>query len=305
MPRGGLRRLREKVSKSIFGLKRSLCSDGYCRFQRSFGVVIFSKDRPLQLELLLESMLKNFKFGGEYKVAVVYKYSSDTSRVCYEQLSLFFPDVGFIVQGKDTLRRSLRSAYKLINSEYVCVMVDDCVVLRETDLGVVLECMKVGGEQTTFSLRLGENIKRSYMNEREMSKPDDLLWNDVCDVGFWRWEQGKDDWGYKYSLDGNVFSSRLFFSAADALGNVSPNKLEAGLMTYYDTNKGLGYCFKESRLLNVPHNRVAEDYVDNKCMSKSSDEMLERYVSGDKIEIPKLDVRKWDSCHMEIDYVFI
>ena len=108
--------------------------------------VIFSKDRPLQLECLLRSMKEHCNIFDT--VVVLYKTSMYEA---YEILKMDYPEVIFRRE-----RNFKQDFLSLIMPGYNCLLVDDDIFFRDVLKHEVYDMLT---ECDIGSLRLGNNIK--------------------------------------------------------------------------------------------------------------------------------------------------
>ena len=117
--------------------------------------IVFSKNRPLQLDLTLKSIEKNW--GGD--IDIVYTTSKEYID-SYKILAKQYPDYEFVKQGKNIFR----DVYESIDSspdDYICFFTDDDIVYR--DAGRYLSCEALDSalsDTACLSLRLGTNISK-------------------------------------------------------------------------------------------------------------------------------------------------
>ena len=135
--------------------------------------IIFSRNRPLQLDLCLNSIKKNFPQSTQN--IVIHKNSVEFGKA-HLQLKKEHPDVEFWQQGENIFL-DLDDAVCESKNDYICFFVDDCIVYN--DISHILQNKYTidrifNMEQVTcFSLRLGLNIcERSHDNK---TFPDKLI----------------------------------------------------------------------------------------------------------------------------------
>ena len=100
-------------------------------------VICFSKDRPFQLQQLIQSVLKFWI--GQYDYFILYQTSSDKFEKAYKylinELSIY-SNIHFIKETKFSL-----NLFNLINSSksnYICFHVDDMIFYRLFDIQQIL-----------------------------------------------------------------------------------------------------------------------------------------------------------------------
>ena len=156
------------------------------------SAIIFSKNRPLQLDALLRSMRKHC--DRLFKTVTVL-YTADGFGDGYDRLESTYRDVVFMEQ-QDFQLDFIHLLYK--SDRHVCLLVDDDIFFRDVD---VFDLSMMMDEVDIASLRLGDNITH------------------------------KSHFSYKSSLDGNIYEKNLLLNMEhDSFAN--PNSLESKLAKY-------------------------------------------------------------------------
>jgi hypothetical protein len=121
------------------------------------GVIVFSKDRPLQLEALLRGLHDLTTAADAGPIHVLHLASAPLFERGYELLQASFPDVRFVREQRfdEDLRRILDGL------DCVTFLVDDAVFYRPFDWRAAYETVEGRGDILGFSLRLGLNLSRS------------------------------------------------------------------------------------------------------------------------------------------------
>lgn len=244
--------------------------------------IVFSKDRPMQLDLLLTSLERNAP--GLFDVSVL--WNSRSMEEGYAICASEHPKATFIAE--DGLTYQVRS---LLKGRLVTFFTDDDVLYRPLSYippplsGVIC-----------FSLRLGRNTTHCYPHGREQSVPEQ---------SFWKWKEAEGDFGYPMSLDGHVFRVQ---DLVPHLGHfTTPNWLELMLMGSAE-KIGRPYMasFAESHLVGIPANRVQAEMPNRNGETHpySVQELNHRYLMGERIDLDALDFSDIRGAHQEIPLVF-
>lgn len=138
-------------------------------------IVVFSKDRAMQLDALLRSIDKYCI--GDYELSVLY-FASDDHKKSYAS----------IIDDRFVLEHDFAEDARTDGP--VMFFVDDCLMVRPCDIKVITNALKV---VDMYSCRLGLNIAGAPVVTRHK--------------GIIEWDGGKGVWGYGASLDGNAFAS--------------------------------------------------------------------------------------------------
>jgi hypothetical protein len=285
------------------------------------SVIVFSKDRALQLDLLLQSIKKNCDFVSDIKV--IYKTSSEAHEKSYKQLKFEHrAEATFVDQASDCSRESIfYCAYEaccLAQSKYICFLTDDDIVyqnIEEKDINDALFLFK-DSAFSCFSLRLGFNTCErqvgaetihSFPYHAQFLKPEAndsiVLW-DRTTVPF------GDYWSYFLSVDGHIFRkddirqmSYLLheWSQIEKFGN-TPNTFESKLQRFnYEYGPYMG-CFTTSRVVNSPNNRVQNEAQNRSgdVYNYSSEYLNQLFLDGKRLSLEAIDFDHIKSPHTEL-----
>lgn len=248
--------------------------------------IVFSRARPMQLDLLLTSLERNAP--GVFDVNVIW-YKDDFSEgytTCAEE----HLDYNFIVE--DDLTYQVCSLLR--DDGLVTFFTDDDVLYRRF-LG-----LELGDDEICFSLRLGLNTTFCYPHARQQKVPSKrghrLRWN---------WMMADGDFGYPMSLDGHVFWAPDLFPVLGRF--TTPNWLELMLMRAAPSiDKSWMVCSLESHLVGIPANRVNTDMPNRNgdFHPYSVQELNDRYMCGERIDLDALDFSDIRGAHQEMELLF-
>lgn len=255
--------------------------------QKELVVYIFSCDRPMQLNALLESMLHYANVRP--KIVVQYNASSNDAECAYDILSKKFKEITFVRENnfKQTLLDRL-DRYQ--DYKYISFLVDDIIFVRNFCFKNILDIMD---QKSIFSLRLGLNLTYSKI----INKPQKLpKLSHYYDFYSWSWKEGVMDWGYPFSLDGNIFSYKFIVAFIEKIKFKAPNSLENSLSKSRIADNIKGLCANESILVNLPFNRVQNE-VENWSGNVDVHMLTAQFLNGDRIDFLKYENRLISSVH--------
>lgn len=266
-------------------------------------LVIFSFDRPLQLWSLLESIERNVTNLG--RVTVIYRASSQDFLVGYDEVETNFEWAVFKCQSdrskQDFKPITMRSVAESPH-EHIFFAVDDIVVTERIDLD---ECVRAMEEQDAygFYLRMGLHLSACYSMKSPQRVPDGAIHKDTFFV--WRLKDGQYDWNYPHSVDMTIFRKRDVLSQLDRLRFTSPNTLEGA----WSARAGhvlsrLGICYVKAPTVNLPLNRVQNDWQNRHMNLISVKELLSLFQAGLKLNIEPLQGFVNDAAHIEYTPTF-
>ena len=271
-----------------FGLLYSLMLAG------NADLIIFSYNRPLQLYALLESV-KLYVRGLE-QIMVIYRASDSAYQDAYAKVHAEFPRVRFYSQQNaphDFKPLTLNCVSKSLNN-YILFAVDDVVVKDQVDINACIEQMEKYNAYGFF-LRLGKNLNYCYATFSDQRLPQFIV--DDGSMCVWNFAGNEGDWGYPNSLDMTLYHKADLMGLLWQLDYHSPNQLEHYLAMNADYSKK-GICFELSKIINLPINLV-QNYTYNNCVhSYSTQQLLDLFNQGGKMDVGAFYQANNRSSHM-------
>jgi len=280
--------------------------------------IIFSKDRPLQLDLCLKSIKKNLVGSDDITITVIENYS-EKYRSSLETLKSEHSDVDFVKQF-DNLFKCIWTFISTQPQDYpVAFFTDDGILFKEQDVKAICRVME-NQSLATYSMRMGANVTRrehqgwSYpdridpnTDKVQIDRENELLIWDKTVSNYGNY------WSYSHSVDGHVFRYEDIFDWTDTLATLScykkikcktPNDYESGLQMFWCSTAPWMVCPFQSCYVNSPNNRVSENFHENSSGDHhhcSPDQMLSLYEEGKRIDFLKVPIPHIDCPHTEID----
>lgn len=269
--------------------------------------IIFSKDRPLQLDLCLNSIKKNFKDSSQN---IVIHNNSEQFHKVHETLQEEHQDVEFWQQSCSLFKDVLHAVTGAKNN-FICFFTDDDIFYRQfscNDYSFLndqhLSCL---------SLRMGLNIvERSHAGQ---TGPDTCQKGWKTDNGMIAWPKTfhcyGSYWSYDLSVDGHIYRKPLILDMIDELcfiqprynwGN-TPNVLESTIQRFWTNGPNFIMAPEHSVVVNSPNNRVQKTHENKsgEVHDYSSEFLLDKYESGSRIDLDMLDFSDIKCPHTEID----
>ena len=260
-------------------------------------LIIFSYNRPLQLEALLKSTteyIDNLK-----DVHVIYRSNTDAFDTAYEELMHDYADVKFLQQlnPPHDFKPILIELLDQTSAEYVCFAVDDNIVTDRFDISACTQALEQTGAYG-FYLRLGTNITYSYNYNLPLDLPAfTYITDDICLFSF---EGNKSYWAYPNTVDMTVYKKDIILPILKELKFTSPNRLESVWHRIAKLEQN-GLCFVHSKMVNTPLNIVQEDWHNKNESSYTPEELLAIWQQGLRIDITSLYKLQNNAAH--INYV--
>lgn len=256
----------------------------------AMNIIIFSKNRPAQLDLLLRSMCEFFP--RDTAPVIIYahdpQYADGYRQVINASQCLWHYQDG-------PLKEKVLEAIKP-NHPHTMFLVDDDVFVRPFSYEDK-EYRQFSSNKSiaTLSLRLSHGLSYCYAYGTPMAQPQ-------FEGGKYKWLNAAGDYGWLMSLDGNIYRSDEILPIIKVCDFKTPNELEGALMMHKDKMAPWVMCYPESRLINIPANKVQTTAANNKSMGGDPAALLERFYNGERISMRNLRDIKNGQTHCELNY---
>lgn len=262
--------------------------------------IIWSKDRPMQLDLLLRSSAKFFP--GIRRTYVIWHATTQEYAYGYgwafevvnEIMSLrTIPQLLFKYDVLEILGRS--------DADYFLGNSDDNVFVAP-----VPEFNDLRKDEIALSLRLNPTV--NYCQPASLAIKPPSEWTFDNDRGVMSWDWTKCDprgcWGYPEPCDSNIYRRQWWIEQLKDAKFSKPAEMEVWMNTHRDGAKPFMRCFHESKLLNICANRI-QDGSTNPAGSYDPAELCRMYLAGKRIALePTIAKLPRTQCHSMSEYVF-
>lgn len=272
----------------------------------SIIVVVFSKDRALQLDACLSSYRLHCNDSLNYKKRVIFKCSDLDSKRQYDTLKSEHPEVQFIEE--TDFCRDLVSAIE--GSAFVLFLVDDNLFVGSFLLQGIASLIERYADAIGFSLRLGRNITSCYSHGDIPQSIPDAERVGQNSLRF-RWTEGVYDFGYPLEVSSSVFRTSdmlsLIRSGQECIRN--PNSLEAHLHSQiapFAVTHPILLCFERSVAFCNPVNMV-QAVLPNRSgqdLAVSVPVLMERFSLGFRVDVCALSSFTPSAPHAEVGFSY-
>jgi len=265
----------------------------------STDVLIFSKDRACQLDLLLSSLEERITNIGS--VSVLYKCSSANFiagyKLCISQHTTvnFIEESDFQLQVKGWLNDMRRSPT-------VMFAVDDDLFRDHINFSEISQLLQSNPQVICYSPKLGLQLSYCYSLNMPQPIPNGNVHNGYF---IWDWRNSIHDWQYVFSVAGNVFRTAELAAWVNGLHFSAPNNFEDAIQQIknYFVVPQIAICNVVSKMINMPINRV-QDTHKNRCGNVSHIDLNERYLNGERIDPVHYYKVLPRACHEDIPIVW-
>jgi hypothetical protein len=295
------------MKKLLYLILLSLVQFTYTNEHRA-DLIIFSYDRPLQLYALLES---TFTFvTGLQDVYVIYRTSDDQYEKGYQIVKDAFIGVHYMRQSsapESDFKQLTIEAFEDSKADYLLFGVDDIVVKDYVDLSDAITILEKYNLYGCY-LRLCPDIDYLYSWQRPQQVPQ---LHRVEEGYLWQFCAANpiSDWGYPHTVDMTLFRKEDIASDVINMSYRNPNTFEAQWSGNAEKIKRRwGFCFEQSKIVNLPLNLVQTSYTNNPHMKNDEFkpiQLLNLFLDGCKMDISSLFQVKNRSAHMEYHPEFV
>lgn len=284
-------------------------------------VIVFSRDRALQLEAVLRSFRLQTSGSDSARIAILYRATTLRHRSQYERLSQtslsavrFVPEQDFEGQLKELIVHSSAGGapggtHSVGRSpgDYLLFLVDDTVFVRPVDLAHVTESLVRHKDAMGFSLRLGRNTTYCYSAGRPQSLPK--FENIGGSVLKFRWLKADGDFGYPLELSSSLYRCSDLVPFIRRLRFEGPSSLESQMSIH---SRELAHahaallCFEQSAAFSIPLNRVQDVFENRAGYSErfSAESLADVFETGRVINVDALAGFTPNACHQEVELQF-
>jgi hypothetical protein len=218
-------------------------------------LIIFSKDRTLQLKSLLLSLRENYPIP-EKNINVIYKNTID--EISYEPLMKEFK-CSFIKQG-DFLQ-DIKNIVKNANTEYFQFMVDDLIFTNMVDPQFIERFMLENPDVDSFCFRMGKNIKCGTLPCFDAHDDGVLIWNTSKQYG--------KHWNYAWEVASSLYRKHIlseYLMKCRHHRETFPNPFEDHFYSCMPSTKNLPFIVK---FVNALRFFFRKKYMRIACFEKS------------------------------------
>lgn len=273
-------------------------------------LIVFSKDRPAQLQLLLESIQRNEVHHLFGIVTVIYLASENCYDVGYREVIRNFdrsPIKTYFIHQINFKEDLFYVLDTYPERKLTCFMTDDDIIYRSIDITYqsLEDMFDTNPELLTFSLRLGSNtyIQDQYTQSR-VSFPKEFTVADNTITWNWTLVPRWTNFAYPLSVDGHIFRTQEIEQIIQNTQDITnPNSLEGNWQPQAYKYGLFMSCFNKSVLVNNPVNRVQEVCCNQagNYYGISSKEMNDKFLDGYVIDYDAMDFSNIVGCHQEIE----
>jgi hypothetical protein len=261
-------------------------------------IIIFSKNRPLQLDLCLKTFQK---FCGDARiqdVTVLYKIDPEYKNA-YETLMIENSWYGY--QEETNFQQNVLDL--LMGHEQILFLCDDTIFYKTFNLIDPCKALEKDNDMLGFSFRLGENTNFCYPTEKPQAIPD--VTKIKKNIVKYCWPGKEWDFGYPLEVSSSLFSIKTIMKCLKDRTFDGPNSLEDCLvvsMRFFLEKPWLG-MFSNSVAFANPLNRIQDSHKNrfSELEKYNPTEMLRQYENGIRVDLNILKDIKINGAHQIVE----
>jgi glycosyltransferase involved in cell wall biosynthesis len=263
-------------------------------------VLIFSKDRPLQLDGTLRSFRRHCRDADGVTIRVLYTASSSRDRSLYRQVMREHPEIHFVEESD--FRRD--TTFLLGLHEFVLFLVDDCLFIGSFSLRECVAALQRQPEALGVSLRLGRNTTSCYALNKPQRVP--TLTPASNSLLAFRWPGMDGDFGYPLEVSSSIYRAADLRELLVQTPFRNPNTLEGELANRAQRlreSHPVLLCPAQSLAFCAPVNlvqQVCENRAGNQS-ELSAGALAKKFAQGSRIDVARFDGFAPTGCHQEVE----
>lgn len=264
----------------------------------------FSRDRAMQLEATLRSVLARCQDHDLLDFKILYTTSSDREQRQYDELIEQYKQVAFLREVD--FRTQVLTALDHYN--WVLFLVDDNVFVRDFHLMPALLALNQRTDALGISLRLGRNTTYCYpLNARQRVPKMRAVMPGLLQ---YRWVRAAHDFGYPLEVSSSLYRVADLWALLNELDFRNPNTLEgliAGRARQFAATHPMLLCYEQSVTFCNPAN-VVQTVCDNRAGQDprySAQSLADRFDRGERVDLTPLHGYVPRGCHEEVPFQFV
>ena len=266
-------------------------------------VIVFSKDRPLQLDGTLRSFFARCQDADRCQTKVLYRASAEYQPL-YDALIREYPSVGFVAE--HDFRSDL---LKLLSvSEAVLFVVDDNMFIRNFTATEMVDALRDHPQAVGFSMRLGRNTTFCYPLNKTQALPS--FETVTPQILSYDWTKADCDFNYPLEVSSSVYRTADVLQLLREMPFRNPNTLEgefAGRAPRFQASHPRLLCFDLSRAFCNPIN-IVQTVCQNRVGGESDhlpERLAQKFRAGARLDVAIYFNFIPTGCHQEVSLHFI
>ena len=284
-------------------------------------IIIFTKSRAAQVELLLRSIKEQVCGWKDSLITVFHDFDDREYGRGYSLLKEIHPEFHYYERDhKKSLKEQLRELISMEKKDFFSFFVDDLVVIRPfSKEDKQFKILKERKDIMFLSSRLNPNINYSQPLSMKVYAPNldsDMVFcvkktnfgyflerNIISRLlrknGFRIFMPLRGDWGCQMSIDGNIYRYEEFREYFNSLPEFSYVPDLEEIMMKHPLSGSKVIIYPESRIVNIASNKVDKIFLYYPSAGEDPLAINERFLNNGRLSYDHLKSLNNTSCHIE------
>ena len=266
-------------------------------------VLIFSRDRALQLDATLRSFLLHCRDAQAAHIRVLYTTTSPLHSKQYDEL------IG--EYGKYSCIRFIREQHFRSNVltilppfEHVLFLVDDNIFVRSFSLQHCVDGLTQHSDALACSLRLGRNTSYCYSFHSPQDLPQFSIIN--SQLSKYSWPDAQHDFGYPLEVSSSLYRVNDVYELISRLSFCNPNTLEGQLAEHkgiFEKQHPCVLCYDQSVTFCNPINMVQTAWKNRAGQNPENgpEQLAQNFEDGYRVKVEDFSGFTPNAAHQEVE----
>ncbi len=271
---------------------------------KKVDVIIFTRDRACQADLLLRSIFKHFENVG--RVFLLYDWSNEWFNQGYDQIkrNKYGQGLFWLKQTKELFYRQLKDTVTISKADYILPLCDDDCFLRKTNVDNTLDHMD--DNVVGLNMRYSKDLGISYHHGNVLPLPEFVHDGEYLKWDWFKYKQ-QGRWEYPYQAGGMIYQKEFLKHMIENITFELPNSFESAMM---EKRHGWGrhyvMALPTASVVNVSINRVQTDVPNRggRDINYSPEDLNSKFLSGKHISTSELYDKVFDCEFIEVPLEF-
>jgi glycosyltransferase involved in cell wall biosynthesis len=265
--------------------------------------LVFSKDRPLQLDATLSSLTLNCPDLDLVRVNVLYTTSSAVFETQYRTVMADHPRA--VMRRERDFKADL--AELAASARYLLFVVDDTLFVGDVSLAAAVAVLDADATCIGVSYRLGRNTAYCYTLDRPQRLPEFRPVGGGL-VGF-DWPGADHDFGYPLEVSCSLYRASDLAPMLSSMDYRNPNTLEAALARRAKDFAAIRprlACPEQSVAFSVPANLVQTAWRNRISASPelTAKSLAREFARGRRLDVAHYRGHVANAAHQELPFVY-
>ena len=277
------------------------------------NIIVFSKNRPAQLELFLRTFERFFwpeiDIVEKPPIYVIYKADNEQYEYGYEIVSQLH-DWAYYFPEKMGFKEMLIDLVSF-NVDYTVFFTDDDIFINPFFYNSIeFSEFQAKNKIYSLSLRLTPEHNYCYTCDKKMEVPEKYSESCLYSEPFkWDWTKAELDYGYPFSVDGHIFRTKDIEQFIMECNYKNPNEFEAVIATNLNNQrmnfpKPLMMCPPKQVIVNNAVNIVQTAWK-NRSGNQLPESLIRAFLEGKRIDETYFVGKNFRQCHIETEFKMI